>query len=93
MRQLLAYAWPGNLRELQNAIERAVILTRDDVLEMELLFTATEPAAHESATPLPDSPVPAATSATLDDAQKRHIEAVWKRSTGSWKDPTAPRTS
>ena len=30
---LQAYAWPGNLRELRNAIERAVILTRGDQLQ------------------------------------------------------------
>jgi NtrC-family two-component system response regulator AlgB len=30
--QLLGYGWPGNLRELRNAIERAVILTKGDRL-------------------------------------------------------------
>jgi formate hydrogenlyase transcriptional activator len=27
-----SYSWPGNIRELQNAIERAVILANDGVL-------------------------------------------------------------
>jgi formate hydrogenlyase transcriptional activator len=31
---LKRYPWPGNIRELQNFIERAVILTRGDVLEL-----------------------------------------------------------
>jgi formate hydrogenlyase transcriptional activator len=30
---LEAYPWPGNVRELQNVVERAVILTRHEVLE------------------------------------------------------------
>ena len=32
--QLTAYSWPGNIRELQNLIERAVILSRGSVLEV-----------------------------------------------------------
>jgi formate hydrogenlyase transcriptional activator len=31
---LLHYPWPGNIRELQNIIERAVILTTGDVLRL-----------------------------------------------------------
>ena len=34
MAQLTAYSWPGNIRELQNLIERAVILSRGSVLEV-----------------------------------------------------------
>ena len=33
---LTAYSWPGNIRELQNLIERAVILSRGSVLEVPL---------------------------------------------------------
>jgi formate hydrogenlyase transcriptional activator len=34
--ELTAYGWPGNIRELQNLIERAVILSRGSVLEVPL---------------------------------------------------------
>jgi DNA-binding NtrC family response regulator len=30
------YAWPGNIRELKNVIERAVILSQGDTLQMDL---------------------------------------------------------
>jgi DNA-binding NtrC family response regulator len=36
-RLLEAYTWEGNVRELQNAVERAVILLKGDTLEPELL--------------------------------------------------------
>jgi NtrC-family two-component system response regulator AlgB len=32
-RAIAAYSWPGNLRELRNAVERAVILSPSDVVE------------------------------------------------------------
>jgi len=48
MDSLMDYPWPGNIRELQNFIERAVILTKGDVLQMlplssRILVEKTEP--------------------------------------------------
>jgi two-component system, NtrC family, response regulator AlgB len=34
-RMLAAYAWPGNIRELRNALERALVFSRKDGLEPE----------------------------------------------------------
>ena len=34
-RRLMDHAWPGNVRELRNAIERAAVLSRSDVVELE----------------------------------------------------------
>lgn len=43
MKRLFAYDWPGNIRELRNAIERAVVLTQDDHLRIEDLFQHLHP--------------------------------------------------
>jgi formate hydrogenlyase transcriptional activator len=52
MQSLMQYPWPGNIRELQNIIERAVILSPGSVLQVclkDLLPRATEmmPMPHE----------------------------------------------
>ena len=54
-RQLLvSYRWPGNVRELENVVERAVLLTRGNVLQLSLpdiapLMPSTPPVATEVA--------------------------------------------
>ncbi|MBK9070940.1 MAG: sigma-54-dependent Fis family transcriptional regulator [Myxococcales bacterium] len=37
MQKLVDYHWPGNVRELENTMERAVVLSRTDIVEAEIL--------------------------------------------------------
>ena len=62
MQHLSAYEWPGNIRELQNVIERAVVLCEGLVLEIDRdLPPLTATTAHASE--------PATRSASTDAAQ------------------------
>ena len=49
MQTLLSYPWPGNIRELEHTIERAVALERTDTIQPESLpqgVTNYNPARH-----------------------------------------------
>jgi formate hydrogenlyase transcriptional activator len=60
---LKSYSWPGNIRELQNFIERAVIMTTDGILRPDLddlrVQKSMSPAVR-----------------TLEDAERAHITAT-----------------
>lgn len=43
MARMVAYDWPGNIRELQNAIERAVVLSSSGELTVEAMFQHLAP--------------------------------------------------
>jgi PAS domain S-box-containing protein len=50
------YSWPGNIRELQNIVERSVILTSGDTFSIEKAWLANpEPAWQVLPSPLPDT--------------------------------------
>jgi transcriptional regulator with GAF, ATPase, and Fis domain len=61
MAVLQAHDWPGNIRELQNFIERAVVFSPGTVLRLPLGLTQTVTQCSESA------------SRTLADADREHI--------------------
>ena len=67
------YEWPGNIRELRNVLERAVILTREGVIQMSALpvnFQTKAPlAAAATATGSAPAPVPAVSG----DAESLHL--------------------
>ncbi|HEY4745510.1 MAG TPA: helix-turn-helix domain-containing protein, partial [Desulfuromonadaceae bacterium] len=53
MRLLMAYGWPGNIRELENVMERGLILCEGDVISSQCLPDGIR-GAEEAQTPLPD---------------------------------------
>jgi formate hydrogenlyase transcriptional activator len=76
MRRLIDYPWPGNIRELQNVIERALILSKGNVVALDRDFqpAMTTPSSPVFATSNPATSAPA--TASLKDAEQRHIESV-----------------
>jgi transcriptional regulator with GAF, ATPase, and Fis domain len=70
MRALTRWSWPGNIRELENLLERAVILTRGPVLYVPL----AELQVPEEAEDLE--------GATLHEAEREHILRVLREAKG-----------
>ena len=73
MDALCRYHWPGNIRELQNVIERAVILSTDSTLNVDVADLKIS-AGHvaEKTTP-PRSPRNGALQDVLEQSQRQHI--------------------
>jgi formate hydrogenlyase transcriptional activator len=71
LQALSDYTWPGNIRELENFIERAVILSSGPVLRFSL--ADLKPTAADA----PPSPPP-----TLEAAEREHIVRVLKEAGG-----------
>jgi DNA-binding NtrC family response regulator len=69
---LLGYDWPGNIRELQNVLERAVLLAEQGVIGPEHLATSVRP----SATGLPEVSDAAPPLRALEDVEREHVVRV-----------------
>jgi PAS domain S-box-containing protein len=92
MLRLAAYAWPGNIRELQNVIERAILLSPGDTLMLAPDFgphqsrVGVPPAQDEPHAGSPpaasmkegagETPALRSAAGSLEDVERRHIEAV-----------------
>jgi formate hydrogenlyase transcriptional activator len=73
MAVLAQYDWPGNIRELQNFIERAVILSKG---------TTLQPPIAELKSPNGKTALPAKVRNSLDEAQREHIIQVLRETRG-----------
>ncbi|MCM3870696.1 MAG: sigma 54-interacting transcriptional regulator [Pyrinomonadaceae bacterium] len=70
------YSWPGNIRELQNVIERCVILADSEVLRV-------DPGMMQEAAPVPI----AANVIAFGSERRAHIEAVLRETRGKVYGP------
>ena len=69
---LKQYSWPGNIRELRNVIERAVIMTDDNKILPEHLPYEIQKQDDKSKDSL-----------TLSSVEKKHIEKVLQHTKGN----------
>ena len=71
MQKLQQYDWPGNIRELQHVIERAVLLSRNEILSEVVLpeFTSVTPGESKTGT----------RTKTLEELERDHILSVLKQ--------------
>ena len=83
MELLSRYDWPGNIRELQNVIERAVVLSKGPILRLgsDLLPASNAAPAEEVVSLRNAHPVESAYS-TLEQVEKRYILSILEQT--SW---------
>jgi transcriptional regulator with GAF, ATPase, and Fis domain len=88
--RLGSYAWPGNVRQLENAIEMALVLSGErDTLEafdFPLHDTRVAPATHESAVPfvtVPDTGLDL--DRTLTEIERSIVEQALRKTGGNKK--------
>lgn len=81
MEAMLTYRWPGNVREMKNVVERAVVLSRGDVIQVDDLVLSTLKTSGDTEAELPSSIAGAYEAVPLSEIERRHILATLK-STG-----------
>ncbi len=90
--RLVSYSWPGNIRELQNVIERAAILSQRSVLELEpdlvpLLRPSDSSAIDDRVSAMAEPLSSALNPATLEEIERGHIAATLSQTQGVVEGP------
>ncbi len=85
---LMKYDWPGNIRELENVIERAVVLSQDDVIYVDdLALPLSSMPIHQFTKGAENGRIYAGRAISLAEMEKAHVEGVLK--SVSWDKKTA----
>jgi DNA-binding NtrC family response regulator len=84
MDAMLKYAWPGNIRELENAIERACVTSMNGTIQMENLPSEL---TNPSSPKLPfaidlDRPLPDLLREVCMDVEQQYIRKALEKSHG-----------
>jgi len=81
--QLEQYNWPGNVRELEHLIQRAVLVCRDDRIEVEDLALESVSEAIHSPRQIQQQLMPfTAYQQWLANQEKQYLEQVLEKTNG-----------
>jgi two-component system NtrC family response regulator len=84
-RCLRRYSWPGNIRELKNVIQRAVLMARDEELTLDLIPERIRQSLASS-TPENATPSPIRPGMTLEAVEKEYIAMTLAGTQGNKKE-------
>ncbi len=77
LQSLVLYSWPGNIRELQHVLERAVMLCRNDEIRVDDLILKQD--LSSSSKTMDSTGLNELENMTLDEVEKKLIERALKR--------------
>lgn len=67
------YSWPGNVRELKNIVERAMVLSRNAVIDIDMLPREIVGLRYDGEEPMREPQAGNAHKKTLGDIEREHI--------------------
>ncbi|HOW69280.1 MAG TPA: sigma-54 dependent transcriptional regulator [Phycisphaerae bacterium] len=80
---MLAYHWPGNIRELEHVLERAAALTSGGQIELRDVLLPEESARLTSTSAAADAVRPPALTETIADIERTLIDSALQRAAGN----------
>jgi two-component system response regulator AtoC len=82
LEQLLRYPWPGNIRELRNAVEHGLAMSRTESIQPADLPVAVQRTSTTISTPTASS-VPATRTAAMDGASREYLISLLRENAGN----------
>jgi two-component system response regulator HydG len=83
LQHLRQYSWPGNIRELRNAVERGLAMARGDLIEPSDLPQSLRRVEHTVGTRRESDSSSTSRADTLDDAERDYLISLLKTNLGN----------